>query len=215
MRTHPVFARCYSVVAGLADRAGGDTYRRELLADLTGRVVEVGAGTGANFRYYPPTVTQVTAVEPEPTLRRTARKAAATSVVPVHVIDGTAEVLPLSAGSVDAAVASLVLCSVVDQAEALAEILRVLRPGGELRFFEHVRADTPGRERLQRLLDPLWPRLAGGCRLTRDTGTAITAAGFVMEDCRRLVFQPCLLAAPVASVLLGRARRPDCAEPAR
>jgi ubiquinone/menaquinone biosynthesis C-methylase UbiE len=160
--------------------------RQELLEGLTGRVLEVGAGDGLNFQHYPDTVASVLAVEPEPRMRGGAEPRAYASRVRIAVVDGTAEQLPAADGSCDAAVACLVLCSVDDQARALDEIRRVLRPGGELRFYEHVAAHGRVGAAVQRGLDRsgVWPCLGGGCHLTRDTQQAITAAGFAIERCR-------------------------------
>jgi SAM-dependent methyltransferase len=116
------------------DAQGAAEHRRALLAGLTGPVLEVGAGNGRNFAHYPSTVTDVLAVEPEPYLRGLAQVAAGQAPVPVRVVDGTADALPTPDASMKAAVAALVLCSVPDQARALAELHQVLRPGGELRF---------------------------------------------------------------------------------
>jgi SAM-dependent methyltransferase len=139
---HPVFARVYARVGHLMDAEIGD-HRRRLLAALTGRVLEVGAGNGLNFPHYPATVTGVLAVEPEPYLRRLALAAASQAPVPIRVVDGTAEAMPAPDGAFDAVVASLVLCTVTDPDQAWAETRRVLRPGGRLRFYEHVRATDP------------------------------------------------------------------------
>ena len=128
----------YPKAAARADRRGAREHRRRLLAGLSGRVLELGAGNGLNFAHYPATVTEVVAIEPEPNLRAAAKAAAQNAGVTVTVQPGTADRLPLEDGEVDAAVASLVLCSVPDQASALAALHRVLRPGGELRFYEHV-----------------------------------------------------------------------------
>jgi ubiquinone/menaquinone biosynthesis C-methylase UbiE len=110
----------------------------------------------------------------------------------VNVGDATAYPLPLEAASVDAAVASLVLCTVPDAAAALSELRRVLKPGGELRFMEHVRSADPGKGRLQERLDRwgVWPRIGGGCHCARDTVGAIEAAGFTVERVRSLDFGP-------------------------
>jgi ubiquinone/menaquinone biosynthesis C-methylase UbiE len=135
------------------EREGGADYRDRLLAGLTGRVIEVGAGNGLNFAHYPPEVTGVLAVEPEPYLREAALRSAEAAAVQIDVVDGIADELPAGDGSFDAAVASLVLCSVPDQRAALREIHRVLGPDGQLRFFEHVRAGTRGLQRVQRLVD--------------------------------------------------------------
>jgi ubiquinone/menaquinone biosynthesis C-methylase UbiE len=187
---HPVFARLYSRLSPGVERKGGAEHRAELLDGVAGRVVEIGAGNGLNFAHYPAAVSEVVAVEPEPYLRERAAEAAAAAPVPVRIVDGVADALPAEDGAFDAAVASLVLCSVPDQATALAEIRRVLRPGGELRFYEHVVSDRPRTARTQRRLDDwgLWPRLAGGCHAARDTTAAIEAASFRIERCRRFPF---------------------------
>ena len=173
---HPIFARCYARVGHLMDAEIGD-HRRRLLAGLTGRVLEVGAGNGLNFLHYPATVTEVLATEPEPYLRRLALAAARQAPVPIRVVDGTAEALPAPDGAFDAVVASLVLCTVADPEQALAEVCRVLRPGGRLRFYEHVRAEDPRLARWQDRLERPWGWLVGGCHPNRDTVAAITAAG--------------------------------------
>jgi ubiquinone/menaquinone biosynthesis C-methylase UbiE len=173
---HPLFARVYARVGHLMDAEIGD-HRRRLLAGLTGRVLEVGAGNGLNFPHYPATVTEVLAIEPEPYLRRQALAAARQAQVPIRIVDGTAEALPAPDATVDAVVASLVLCSVTGPDQALAETRRVLRPGGRLRFYEHVRADDPGLARWQDRLERPWGWLVGGCHPNRDTVAAITAAG--------------------------------------
>jgi SAM-dependent methyltransferase len=185
-------------------------YRRELLSGLSGRVVDLGAGDGANFPHFPTSVTEVIAVEPEPYLRERALANANSAPVPVSVVDSLADRLPLEDESVDAAVVALVLCTVPDQRKALGELRRVVRPGGELRFFEHVIARDPKLARVQRLVERtgFWPFVAGGCHPARDTAGAITAAGFQIEACRRLSVKPCALAIPVAPHILGIARRP-------
>ncbi|MBA9005344.1 class I SAM-dependent methyltransferase [Thermomonospora cellulosilytica] len=205
---HPLFARFYVRTGPMLERRVGE-HRRALLAGLAGRVIEVGAGAGANFAHYPPGVTGVLAVEPEPYLRRVAEEAAGRAPVPVEVVDGVAERLPAEDGSCDAAVVSLVLCSVADPAAALAEMRRVLRPDGQLRFFEHVAADTPGRRRVQRLLDAtVWPLLGGGCHTARDTAAAIEQAGFTLARLRRLEPADTGIPFPTAPQILGIATAP-------
>jgi SAM-dependent methyltransferase len=204
---HPIFARVY---ACLSRQEPPDLreHRRELVAGLAGRVLELGAGAGANFPHYPSSVTELVAVEPEPYLRARARERAAAAPLRITVVDGTADALPAGAGALDAAVVSLVLCSVHDQPRALAELRRVLRPGAELRFFEHVLSGRPGVAWTQRLLDrTLWPRLFGGCHTARDTPRAIAAAGFDIERVQARPVGP-RAALPVRTHVIGTARRP-------
>ncbi|MEV0702993.1 class I SAM-dependent methyltransferase [Saccharopolyspora sp. NPDC050389] len=186
---HPIFARLYRRLSQVMERGGMAEHRRALLEGLTGTVIDIGAGNGLNFAHYPASVGRVVAVEPEPHLRQVAQQAADSAPVPVEVVDGLAERLPAEDGSADAAVVSLVLCSVRDQAAVLREIQRVLKPGGQLRFLEHVRADSPGLARVQRALDAtVWPRLAGGCHAARDTATAIEHASFTTTRIDRFLF---------------------------
>jgi SAM-dependent methyltransferase len=200
---HPLFARVWARAATLV---GTEKQRRELLAGLHGRVLELGAGEGRNFALYPATVREVIAVEPEPYLRERAIGAAQAADVPVRVVDGAADELPVAAGSCDAAVASLVLCTVPDQARALAALRQALTPGGELRFYEHVLADHPVTATLQRLLDHTgaWPRLGAGCHLARNTQAAIERAGFRIEAIERFSSGPAPFGVPF---ILGRAHR--------
>jgi ubiquinone/menaquinone biosynthesis C-methylase UbiE len=205
----PVFARFWLWASPGMDRGGMAGYRDVLLAGLAGRVIEVGAGNGLNFRHYPPDVTRVVAVEPNPRLRQAARDAAARAPVPVEVADGTAQRLPAADGDFDAAVASLVLCSVPDPQAALRELYRVIRPGGELRFLEHVRASTPGLQRVQRGLDAtVWPLFFGGCHVGRNTAAEIEKAGFTAERVDQMRFPDTRLPWPSAPHVLGRARKP-------
>jgi ubiquinone/menaquinone biosynthesis C-methylase UbiE len=206
---HPIFARYYAWASPRMEHAGYGDRRGQLLTGLTGRVVEVGAGNGLNFAHYPPGVTHVLAVEPEPRLRALAEEAAERAPVPVEVVAGTADRLPAADASCDAAVASLVLCTVPDVGAALAEARRVLRPGGQLRFLEHVRAPTAGLARLQRALDAtVWPTLGGGCHTHRDPVAAVEAAGFAIEDVTRFRIPPRGPAGPTSPHVLGVATAP-------
>jgi ubiquinone/menaquinone biosynthesis C-methylase UbiE len=207
---HPIFARFYEKLSVQMDRAGAAEHRRVLVAGLSGRVIEVGAGNGRMFAHYPPAVTEVLAVEPEPRLRAAAETAARTAPVPIRVVDGVADPLPAGDGEFDAAVTALVLCTVPDQRAALAEIRRVLRPGGELRFLEHVIAEQPGTlRRVQRIADAtLWPLLAGGCHSARDTAAAITAAGFTVDELHRFRFPPDGPTSPSSPLIRGSATSP-------
>ena len=205
---HPVFARLYPHISHSAERGGAAEHRRKLLEGLTGGVIEVGAGHGPNFPYYADGVTRLLAVEPEPYLREHARRAAPNAAVPIEVSDGIAEELPGHDGEFDAAVVSLVLCSVDDQAAALAEVMRVLRPGGQLRFYEHVISNQPRLARIQRLGDAtIYPHISGGCHAARDTGAAIGQAGFEILHQDRIAFKPAALV-PAIPHILGVAVRP-------
>jgi SAM-dependent methyltransferase len=205
---HPIFARVYERLARGAEGRGGAEHRRALLAGCSGRVIEVGAGSGANFAHYPATVSEVVAVEPEAHLRSLARESAARAPVDVCVLEGSAASLPCETAGFDVGVASLVLCTVPDQRGALAELFRAIRPGGELRFYEHVRATHPREVRVQRIADAtFWPHVAGGCHLSRDTRAGIEQVGFRIERCERFAFSPARYL-PAAPHILGLARRP-------
>jgi ubiquinone/menaquinone biosynthesis C-methylase UbiE len=202
---HPIFARVFDRTSPAMERDVGHR-RDELLAGLTGRVVEIGAGNGASFSHYPSTVDELVAVEPEPFLRRKAIERAASAPVRTRVVDGAAEALPLEDGSADAVVVSIVLCSVLDPRRAVAELRRVLKPGSELRFLEHVRTSSARKARLQRSLDRprLWPRMAGGCHCGRDTVAVIEAAGFRIDDIHSFDLGPAWL--HTNPYVIGRAR---------
>lgn len=204
---HPIFARVYARLNKVDLARGGAEHRVELLEGLAGRVIEIGCGHGPNFAFYPSAVTELVAVEPEPYLRAKALESAQRAPIETTVIDGSAERLPGT--GYDAGVTSLVLCSVPDQDEALRELFRVIKPGGELRYYEHVRAEEDGLARFQRTLDKtIWPHVGGGCHCSRDTTAAIERAGFVMEQHRRFMFTTCPLDRMVAPHILGRALRP-------
>lgn len=176
-----LFARVYDRVVAPMEEAGLQAWRAELLAGLTGTVVEVGAGTGANLAHYPCTVERLVLTDPVPAMltQLRARLDQLPTGIDVEVHRASAASLPLGDGEADAVVSTLVLCSVPDPAGALAEARRVLRPGGTLVFLEHVAAEgRPDRLRWQHRLDHVWPHLAGGCRLTRETEALIERSGF-------------------------------------
>jgi ubiquinone/menaquinone biosynthesis C-methylase UbiE len=207
-KAHPLFSRLHPVLTSMRERRGDADNRADLVAGLGGRVIEIGCGIGANFRYYPESVEKVLAIEPQPWLRRHAVEAAAAAKAPIEVVDGDAEAIEAADGSFDAAVVSLVLCSVPDPAATIGELVRVVRPGGELRFFEHVVAEHRGRRGLQKIADAtLWPHMTGGCHLARDTKADIEAAGFEVADYRRFPLRLMALTPPDPH-LLGTARRP-------
>ena len=191
---HPIFARLFDRLSGSMEKEVG-VHRDELLAGLSGRVLEVGAGNGMNFGHYPATVTEVLALEPEPYLRERAHAAARDASVPVTVRDGVAHPLPVQDDEFDAAVASLVLCSVPDPDDAVAELRRVVKPGGELRFLEHVRSSRPRKARMQEALDRtgIWPRIGGGCHCARDTVATLKRNGFAIDRMRDMDVGPSVM----------------------
>jgi SAM-dependent methyltransferase len=187
------------------DPLGGADHRRRLVEQATGEVLEIGAGTGRNLPLYR-TATRVVALEPGPGMRTRANHAAQAAQVAVEVIDGTAEHLPFPDAAFDTVVASLVLCTVPDLAQTLAEARRVLRPGGTLRFYQHVRADDPRLARWQDRLERPWGWLAGGCHPNRGVMAAIAAAGFHVLELDRFDFQ--IMPPLVRPHVLGVAQRP-------
>jgi SAM-dependent methyltransferase len=201
MRNHPIFARAWDVLMWLAPRQE-KTNRDELLAPASGTVLEVGAGTGANFARYGD-AGLVVAVEPERTMARKARRRAQQAKAPICVLRGVAESLPFDDGTFDTVVACNVLCSVTDPGRAAAELRRVLRPRGTVRFYEHVRSLSPRAGRMQDRIQPLWSRMAAGCQPNRDPLAALKGAGFVVRY-RRLSVGPI---SPVRPHVLGTAAR--------
>lgn len=164
---------------------GSDRYNRLtderkhlLISGLTGRVLEIGPGTGANLEYYPEEVF-LTGLEPNPHMQQYLREKAGRLDRQVELITGVAEDIPLEDESMDGVVSTLVLCSVTDLQQTLLEIKRVLKPGGTFLFIEHVAAPNHTfLRRIQRWIKPLWRRMADGCRPDRKTWKAIEEAGF-------------------------------------
>lgn len=203
---NPFFARLWTVMSGHETDVMRQL-RAENLAGLAGRVLEVGAGTGTNFAQYPPSVSEVVAVEPERRLAAHARDAATHAPVPVTVTTESIEQFD-SEEPFDAVVCSLVLCSVDFPEGVLRQLFSLLRPGGELRYLEHIAATGP-RAGLQRIADAtVWPRLLGNCHTHRHTEAAIAGAGFQVVRARRKWMMPSWVPLPVAEVALGRAVRP-------
>jgi len=211
---HPLFARYYARVSVTAEsRWGMARVRERLLTGLSGRVIEIGAGNGLNFSHYPGTVSEVVAIEPERRLRQLAVEAALRCEVPVDVVPGAAEALPVKSEAFDAVVISLVLCSVRDVPRALGEVRRVLRPGGTVRFFEHGRGGGPAMRFTQRALDrTVWPPLNGGCHLGRDPVAALRDAGFELGPYRRVLMPEKGPTLPTSFCVLGAAWRPPAAD---
>jgi len=186
---------------------GGDRHRDELLVPAHGRVIEVGAGAGATFAHYPRLVDSVLAVEPSDELRELALAEAERAPVSVTVVAGRAEAIPAPDGSADTVVTSLSLCSVEDLDAAVAEFCRVLTPGGQVLFYEHVGSSRTGRCRLERAATPLWSRIAGGCHLDRDPAAALRAGGFSPVTVKAFRFAP-IPGLPRVTHVIGRAVRP-------
>ena len=150
--------------------------RQRLVGDLNGKVLEVGVGNGLNLAHYQ-NVAELTAIEPDAYMVEKLKPRLANARFPVRLLEIDAEELTLADASFDAVVASLVLCSVDDPRQALAQIHRVLRPGGQFRFMEHVQARGLGGAALT-AITPIWSRLGGGCHPNRHTEEAIRSAGF-------------------------------------
>lgn len=203
---NPFFARLWTAMSS-REPASLRKLRRENLAGLSGRVLEVGAGTGTNFELYPATVTEVVAVEPERRLAEVAERAAADAPISVTVDTGTVEKFADS-GQFDAVVCSLVLCSVDDPQQVVRQLYSLLRPGGELRYLEHV-AGSGARARLQKFADAtVWPKMLGNCHTHRDTEKTIVGAGFRVEGARREWALPAWVPLPVSEFAIGVAVKP-------
>lgn len=167
-----------------AEDAGLREMRRQLLARARGRVLELGAGTGLNLELYPEEIEGLTMVEPDPHMTKQLREKLAQSgrSAEISVVEAPGEDLPFADASFDTVAVTLVLCTVPDPETSLAEIKRVLAPGGQLLFLEHVRAHDPGLAKWQDRLESPWRFLADGCHCNRDTVAAIDAAGFELGE---------------------------------
>jgi SAM-dependent methyltransferase len=206
---NPFFARLWTFLSS-HETEEIKRLRTENLAGLSGRVLEVGAGTGTNFAYYPATVTEVVAVEPERRLAPRARDAAEKVSIPVLVTTGTVESFLRDSRPepFDAVVSSLVLCSIDDPDTVLRQLFSLVRPGGELRYLEHM-GSAGVRGRLQKFADAtVWPRLMGNCHTHRDTEASIVGAGFAVDSTRNEPALPAWFPTPVAEYTIGRATRP-------
>ena len=177
-----ISAALYDPLSASSEKAGLADRRRRLLEPVRGRVLEIGAGTGANLPYYGEAVEELVLLEPEePMARRLERKLAGHDL-PARIVHAPAELLPFEDESFDAVVSALVLCTVPDQPRALDEIRRVLKPGGRLVFLEHVRSDDPKLARWQDRLNGFNRVVGNGCNCNRDTLAAIDRAGFEVGD---------------------------------
>lgn len=181
--------------------------RQALIARASGRVLEIGMGTGANLPYYTGLATEVVGLEPSKAMLAEAEKTAArlSGQTRYRFVVGSAEAMPFPDQSFDTVVACLVFCTIPDARGAAREALRVLRPGGDLLFFEHVAHPRPSVHRWQQRVNPLWRRLACGCELTRDTQSVFADAGFLFTELETLEHPKALAIAN--AMLRGRATR--------
>ena len=177
-----LFAAVYDRGLKSTEEAGLGQMRAELLAGASGRTVEIGAGTGVNIDLYPEAVESLTLVEPDPHMAKRLRGHLAASSRSAEIVEAPAERLPLESGSYDTAVTTLVLCTVPDPVATIAELSRVLRPGGRLLFIEHVRAADPGVARWQDRLEKPWRFFGHGCHCNRDTLATLAASRFELGE---------------------------------
>jgi ubiquinone/menaquinone biosynthesis C-methylase UbiE len=187
-----LFASMYDRALKASEENGLGEMRRALLAEARGRVVEIGAGTGVNLDLYGPGIEDLTLVEPDPhmgaKLRERLDGRSGSGAHQAKLCAAPAEAIPVPDDTFDTAVATLVLCTVPDPVAAVAELARVVKPGGRLLFIEHVRADDPGSARWQDRLEKPWRFMADGCYCNRDTAATLAASAFRVESVEHGVF---------------------------
>ena len=182
-RGHRWFAAFYVRLSASVERTPFmKGVRQEIVGGARGRVLEVGAGTGASFPYYGDQADEIVATEPDPHMLKRARRRAEQAARPIELRQAGAEELPFEDAAFDSVVSTLVLCTVPDPDRALSEVRRVLKPGGELRFFEHVRYDHAFGAFWQDAVAPVWRWIGAGCNPNRDTAALIRAAGFEFDQ---------------------------------
>jgi ubiquinone/menaquinone biosynthesis C-methylase UbiE len=199
-------AAIYDPFLALGERRGMAARRRALLADATGAVLEVGAGTGANLAAYPAGQDPLVLTEPNPGMARRLEHAAARHRPDARVVHAGAEDLPFADGTFDVVVSTMVMCTVPDPVAAVAEIRRVLRPGGRLLYLEHVRSDDPRLARWQDRLASPWRLFAAGCVCNQRT-LELLEGSFELEPATRDTWRG--MPAIVGPLVIGAARRPD------
>jgi ubiquinone/menaquinone biosynthesis C-methylase UbiE len=185
---HPLFARFYDRLTARTERAGLGQMRQQLLGSASGRVLELGAGTGHNLEHYTDAVTELVLAEPDPNMARILRERLerdGTAAGHPSVIEAAAEELPFDDGSFDAVVATLVLCTVENPVRAVSEARRVLVEGGRFLYLEHVRSARPGLARWQDWLERPWGWVSGGCHPNRATDQLLAGAGFWIDSLER------------------------------
>lgn len=180
-----VFSALYDSMLKGTEEAGLRERRREVLTAARGRTIDIGAGTGANLGLFPDGLESVVMAEPDPHMVKRLRRKVAEAGAGVEVVEAGAERLPFDDDSFDTAVFTLVLCTVPDPAMALAEAARVLKPGGQLLFLEHVRAEDSGLARWQDRFERPWHFVADGCHCNRDTPATIEASPLKLESVER------------------------------
>lgn len=181
-------AAVYDKLSADQERRWMGDARRRMLADLTGDVLEIGAGTGANFQYYP-AQTRVTAIEPSPNFSKRAEAKLPNAQATVELRQADAQQLPFGDDSFDGAVATLVFCTIPDPMTALAEVHRVIKPGAPLLLIEHVRAQSAGKRFILSLWAPCHKTLFVGCHLNRDTEANVRSAGFQVEEVSQIAME--------------------------
>ena len=202
-----VFAILYEPFLWVGERAGLRTLRADQLSRAYGRTVEIGSGTGLNLPHYPHTLDELVLVEPDGAMRsRLERRLSHGGLPQARVVDGSAEQLPFADGTIDTVVSTLVLCTVDSPDIALHEIARVLRPGGQLLYIEHVRSESPTLARWQDLLAAPWRRFARGCHSNRATGELIAASGLVPGPVRHAAWHG--MPPIVRPLIIGQAHSP-------
>ena len=201
---HKWFAICWTWMVNHEPRSIRKV-REEVVGGARGRVLEVGCGPGANFPHYPNAVAELIATDPDPYMLERARKRAADASRPIDIRQVPAEALPFEDSSFDTVVCTSVICNVRDPQKALSEMRRVLKPGGEYRFFEHVRYDGGIGGLWQDAIKPVWGWLGAGCRPNQDTARLIQEAGFQIQQLEKLT--PSLLIDPTRPCIKGVAVR--------
>jgi len=179
---HPILARIYDTVLAPTERAGVRDQRRRMMDGVTGRVLEIAAGTGLNVPLYPSTADEVHAIEPDRHMLARLERRSHESPVPLYLYQGDAQDLPFIDGAFDTAIIAFALCTIPDPPRALDEVHRVVRSGGTLRFLEHVRSQEDRTARWQDCISPIWGKFAGGCRLNQPTVEILEATNWEIDD---------------------------------
>jgi ubiquinone/menaquinone biosynthesis C-methylase UbiE len=178
-------AAVYDRMTAASEEAGMRDMRRQVVSQARGRTLELGAGTGLNLVHYGPEVTELVLLEPDSHMGAKLREKVEASGRDARIVTSSAEQLPFEDESFDTVLGTLVLCTIPDHERAIAEVARVLKPGGRMLFLEHVRSDDPGLARWQDRLRPVWQFVAVGCQCNRDTLAAIERSPLTVDRARR------------------------------